>query len=167
MKNLLTKKTLALSLVVMAPLACWTVQQVEAGNSTAPLIDKDFEVAMRKFVTKRFYNRIDATDDQRQKLDALFAGTQEKTRPLREQLRQGLLDVSELSASNDATDEQILAKVKELRAIHEQVSDARIDAMLKARKVLTAEQRQMINKRVSEAITGGCFKPRRLSMLID
>ncbi len=157
-------KVLALSLALLAPIGIWLAQ----ASYAAPrgLIDKDFELAVRKFVSKRFYNRIDATDEQRQKLDSIWMGTMESTRPAREEVRQGALQLSALMATDDATDEQITEKAHELRALHQKVMDQRLDSVLKARKVLTKAQRAQVNERISELITGG-LKPRRIGFLLN
>lgn len=132
----------------------------------APLIDKDFEIALRKFVSKRFFNRIDASDEQREKLSKIMAETQDETRPKREQLRQGMLDLSSMYSDGKSSDEVIKAKVKELRELHEKIQNRRLDAALAARKTLTAEQMQKMHGRLSQLISGG-IKPRRLSMLMQ
>lgn len=132
----------------------------------APLIDKDFEIALRKFVSKRFFNRIDASDEQREKLSKIMAETQDETRPKREQLRQGMLDLSSMYSDGKSSDEVIKAKVKELRELHEKIQNRRLDAALAARKILTAEQMQKMHGRLSQLISGG-IKPRRLSMLMQ
>jgi periplasmic protein CpxP/Spy len=88
------------------------------------------------------------------------------TRPDREALRQGLLQLSNLMSSDDATDDQITQKAHELRALHEKINDQRLDSLLKVRKVLTKEQRNKINERINEVITGG-MKPRRIGFLLD
>lgn len=161
-------RLVALSLAIMAPIGlCIAQASLAAPNAGAgSLIDKDFEVALRKFISKRFYNRIDATDEQRAKLDSIWMGTMEATRPQREQLRQGALELSNLIAGDEATDEQIMQKVQQLRALHEKVMDQRIDSLLQARKVLTAEQRAVINERITQLITGGA-RPRRLGFMMN
>lgn len=161
-------KIVALSLAILAPVGlCVAQASFAAPNAGAgTLIDKDFEMALRKFVSKRFYNRIDATDEQRAKLDSIWMSTMEATRPQREQLRQGALELSNLIAGDEATDEQITQKVQQLRALHEKVMDQRIDSLLQARKVLTAEQRAQINERITQVITGGA-RPRRLGFMLN
>jgi Spy/CpxP family protein refolding chaperone len=162
-----TKKVLAATFALITPISIGLAQATYAGNvPTGNLIDKDFEVALRKWVTKRFYNRIDATDDQRQKLDSLFSATQEETRPMREQFRRGLLELSDMMAGETATDEEIQAKVKDVREIKQKIMDQRINTALAARKVLTPAQRQKIHDRISDIISGN-IKPRRLGMLLD
>lgn len=162
-----TKKVLAAAIAVITPVSIGLAQATYAGNvPTGNLIDKDFEVALRKWVTKRFYNRIEATDDQRQKLDSLFSSTQEETRPLREQFRRSLIELSDMMAGEEATDEQIQAKVKDVRELKQKIMDQRINTALAARKVLTPAQRQKIHERITNLISGN-LKPRRLGMLLD
>jgi Spy/CpxP family protein refolding chaperone len=159
-------KLIAVSLALMAPVGLCLAQASFAAPGASTLIDKDFEVALRKFISKRFYNRIDATDDQRAKLEAIWTNTMESTRPERENLRHSALELSSLMASDDATDEQITQKAHELRAMHEKVQDQRLSSLLQARKVLNKEQREQINQRISQLITGG-LKPRRLGLMMN
>lgn len=156
----------AVVLALMAPAMIGVFNPSNAGTpSASPLIDKDFEVAMRKFVAKRFFNRIDASSEQREKLSKIMADTQDETRPLREELRQGLLDLSGMVADDKVADDQIKAKVQELRTLHEKVQDRRVSAILQARKILTPEQKELINTRITELITGG-LKPKKIGMLM-
>ena len=159
-------KIVAAALALVAPVGVYLTQSAFAAPGATALIDKDFEVALRKFVSKRFYNRIDATDEQRKQIDAIWTNTMETTRPEREELRQGMLGLSNLMASDEATDEQITQKAHELRALHEKVQDQRLDSLLKARKLLTKEQRSQINERITQLITGG-LKPRRVGFLMN
>ena len=159
-------KIVAAALALVAPVGLYLTQSSLAAPGATTLIDKDFEVALRKFVSKRFYNRIDATDEQRKQIDAIWTNTMETTRPEREELRQGMLGLSNLMASDEATDEQITQKAHELRALHEKVQDQRLDSLLKARKLLTKEQRSQINERITQLITGG-LKPRRVGFLLN
>jgi Spy/CpxP family protein refolding chaperone len=159
-------KIIAVSLALLAPVGLCLAQASFAAPGAGTLIDKDFEVALRKFISKRFYNRIDATDEQRAKLESIWTGTMESTRPERENLRQGALGLSNLMATDEATDEQITQKAHELRAMHEKIQDERLSALLQARKILTKEQREQINQRITQLITGG-LKPRRLGLMMN
>jgi Spy/CpxP family protein refolding chaperone len=138
----------------------------ELAQSKEPLIDSEFENAVRVIVTKRFCNRIDASDEQRAKLTALFKDTMQSTRPTREQFRRKLLDVSALMASETATDDQIKQEVQAARAIKQQLMDQRIDTALAVRKILTPEQRKKIHERISNIIAGN-IKPKRLSWIMQ
>ncbi len=140
--------------------------QLAQAQSKDPLIDSEFENAVRVIITKRFCNRIDATDEQRAKLTALFKDTMQETRPLREQFRRKLLDVSSLMASSSATDDQIKTEIQSARALRQQLMDKRIDTALAVRKILTPEQREKIHNRISEIISGN-FKPKRLGWIMQ
>lgn len=156
----------AAAFAVLAPVNLGFSPALAAPANSGSLIDKDFEVALRKFVSKRFFNRIDATNDQREKLSAIFSDTQESTRPDRESLRQGLIDLSSMMANDKVNDEDIAKKVHELRELRSRIMDKRLSAALAARKVLTAEQRQKIHDKITEVLTGG-LKPRAIGFLLN
>ncbi len=166
MNKLRTNKKL-IAVLVLIPAMAGLAQASLAGPAAGTLIDKDFETAMRKFVSRRFFNRIDANDEQRAKLSALIEKTTDETRPAREQFRQGLLDLSNLMASKDASDDQIKQKVDEIRGMKEKLMDRRLVAVLEARKILTVEQRQKVNNRIQDVITGGAKPLRKISLLMD
>ncbi len=167
-KNSFNIKTIAIAAAVVVVPTCLYVAQAcsAADDHASPLIDRDFESCLNKFISHRLYNRIDATPPQREKLDQIWTTSLENTRPDREELRHGILDLSSMIASDNTTDEQITEKAHELRALHEKVQDARLQSLLKARKVLTQEQRQKLNEHLTEMITGGSSKARRLSFLM-
>ena len=172
MKNVRLSKriVLAFAVVAAAPLGIAASQCAFAtGDAGAPLIDKDLESCMHKVISKRFYRRIDATEEQKEKLDAIWTSTADSTRPQREELRRNVLALSDLMASDSSTDDQITAKVSEIRQLHQKVQDERLASVLKARKILTAQQRQKIHDRLNDFITGGGggLRSRKLSMLLD
>lgn len=139
-----------------------------AGTPTAasPIIDKDFEISLRKFLAKRFFKRIDATDEQKEKLSKIMEETQEETRPDREELRQKARALAEMMQDSKSSDDDIKAKVKELRALHEKVQDRRLTALLAARKILTEEQKQKIHERLKNLVSQEGPRTRRLGHLI-
>lgn len=143
------------------------IQPVLAGNTnTAPIIDADFENALRKHFQKRFFNLIDATGEQQTQISKLLQERQEQTRPQREQLRQGLLELSQLMANDATTDDQIKDKVAKLKEMRAHIQDERLDTILKVRAILTPEQRKAVSDRISGIITGN-IRPRRVVGLID
>ncbi len=126
-----------------------------AGDGPAgKLIDRPFEECLIKHFQTRFFNRIDATADQRKKLSSIFLRRSEETLPLREQLRHGLLELNELMAQDTASDDDIVNKAHEVRAIHQKVMDERLKSVLEVRAVLTPTQRQAISDKISGLITG-------------
>lgn len=161
------KGLIALSMVIATPVLVAFATPTLAGNTSAgPLIDKEFETALRKFVSKRFFNRIDATDEQREKLSKIMADTAEETRPTREELRQGLVSLNNMMADDKSSDEQIKTKIQELRALRDKLQDKRMASLLEARKVLSPEQKQKIQTRINDLLTGN-FKPRKLGLLMQ
>jgi Spy/CpxP family protein refolding chaperone len=127
---------------------------------TAGLIDADWENCLRKHVEKRFFHLIEAREDQQKTLDALFKSRMEVSRPTRETLREGAVELAQLFASSDATDEQIEQKSKQLRALHEKLSDERIETALKVRGILDADQKKVLSDRITALLTGN--EPPRL-----
>ncbi|MBY0357618.1 MAG: periplasmic heavy metal sensor [Candidatus Obscuribacterales bacterium] len=142
---------LSLSITLLAPLSAFA----NPPESNTQLIDKDFEISVRKFISKRFFNRINASDEQRDKLSKIFADTQEQTRPEREKLRQGMLELSGMIADSNTEEQAITNKVQNLRELHNKIMDTRVASALAARKILSPEQRQKIHGRISDLITGG------------
>ena len=134
--------------------ATTTLPASAADADSAPLIDKPFEDAVIKHFQKRFFNRIDASADQRQKLSAIIGQRADETRPVREQLRRKVLELNQMMVTDGVTEEQLVAKSHEVRDIRSQLMDDRFQSMLKVRAVLTPEQRKQISERVSGIITG-------------
>lgn len=170
-----TTKIGLISTLLLMPAVIGLVPASIAGSppSSAPLIDKEFETSLRKFVSKRFFNRIDASEDQREKISKIMADTQEQTRPNREQFRRNLLDLSSMMSNEKVGDEEIKQKVAEVRALKQKISDQRLEAALQVRKILSAEQRKKIHHRIAELITGGNSRKlgsvlnKRVSLLDD
>ncbi|HEY9775175.1 MAG TPA: Spy/CpxP family protein refolding chaperone [Planktothrix sp.] len=153
----ITKKlVLAAGLVVGLSLAGKIVLPAIADGAakTGDLIDRDFQDACRRHIERKFFEHINATDDQRTQIDKVVDSTVAETYPLREQLREGLVQLNDLSAKDDTTDDQILQKAHELRALHEQIADKALDAMLKIRKVMTSEQRKQVAGHIDNLLTG-------------
>lgn len=168
MKFGMRAKTTAVAAILVIPALAGLIPSTLAGTptSSAPLIDKEFEVSLRKFVSKRFFNRIEASSEQREKLNKILSDTQEQTRPDREQFRRGILDLSEMMANDKVSDEEIKKSFSDLRALKQKIADQRLAAALQVRHVLNAEQKQKIHNRISELITGG-FSPRKIGSLMQ
>lgn len=127
------------------------------GVLTGGIIDKEFEVALRKHFEKRFFSLIEADGAQRNKIDSLLSQRQEETRPLREQFREGLKELRQMMAG-DSADEQIQQKIQDLRSLHNKIADARIDTALKIRANLSPEQRKTVSEHVSCLLSGGRWR---------
>lgn len=122
--------------------------------SSDNLVDPEWESAVRKHFQKRFFNLIDATDTQKSQLDDLFKKKGEANRQTREDVKAAAVQVAKLMADDSATDDQIRAKVHEIRKLRQQLQDDRLETALKVRAILTKEQRQIVSDRVVGLITG-------------
>jgi Spy/CpxP family protein refolding chaperone len=151
-----TAQTLVFGLAVtMIAIGFKGFDPVEAKNSAgAALIDSEWENCLRTHFEKRLFNYIDASKDQEKSLDALFKQHMDQTRPTREKLRAGAIELAELFASPSASSEQIEEKAKELRTLHESLADGRLANALKLRDMLSTEQRKLISERVISRLEG-------------
>lgn len=118
------------------------------------LVDPEWESAVRKHFEKRFFNLIDATDSQKTQLDDLFRKRCEANRATREEVKEAAVQVSKMMADDAVSDDQIRAKVHEIRKIRQQLQDDRLETALKVRAILTKDQRQIVSDRVVGFITG-------------
>jgi Spy/CpxP family protein refolding chaperone len=135
-------------------------QTIVASNDE-PLVDKPFEECLLQHFEKKFFNRIEATGEQREKLSAILSERIGATRPLREKLRHEFLAMTDLMANDTATAKDISSQEKVVMALRDELADERLSTALKVREVLTPAQRQKISNRVHEFLNGD-FKPGRL-----
>lgn len=133
----------------------WVGAEAANGEGAGNLIDKDFQLAIRKHIERRFFNLIDASDSQRQSIDKLVAAQADQSYPMREKLREGLVQLNNMAAKDDVTDSQITDKVHELRALHEEIMDGRLSTMLKIRQQLSLDQRKAVADRINDLLSGG------------
>lgn len=118
------------------------------------LVDPELEIALSNHCKKRFFNLIDATEEQQNLLSGILTKQLEEARPLRAQIREDLLDLSDLMADENSTDSVIKSKVEEIRDLREQIQEKRLNSILKARAVLTAEQKRTVAQRVKGFLSG-------------
>ena len=153
--------TLTLGMAVYIPVA-------EAGKSAGEnLIDGDFEEAMLKHFEKRFFKRIDASEEQQTALSAIFLKQMQGSRSRREEIRHKLIDLSDSFAADGTSDDQIKEKVLEVRTMREKLMDTRVDTALRVRQVLTPEQRKTIADRIANLLSGNSPIKRKLGMMVD
>jgi Spy/CpxP family protein refolding chaperone len=146
-----------ISLLAITSIACGlkVLEPAEAKHTPeAALIDAEWENCLRTHFEKRLFNFIDATDDQQKNLDALFKNRMEETRPVREKLKVGLVELAKLFASADATDEQIQEKAKQLKELNEELAGGRITTALKIRNILDPDQRKLVSDRLISRLCG-------------
>ena len=118
------------------------------------LIDKDLEVALKNHFQKRFFNLIDASDKQQEEISGLIDKQMEAARPIRQNIREQLLDLSDLMADSNSTDEQLKAKIESIRESRKQIQDSRTETALKIRSVLSADQKKLVSAKLKGFLTG-------------
>jgi len=128
----------------------------EPAGAIMTFADPDFENALRKHIVKKFLFNIGATEDQKKKISAIIEGQAEARSAERKELRKGAIELAQLMGSDTATDDEIVQKVHELRAMHEKLMDERVETALKVRSNLTSEQRKTISERVVSLLSGNC-----------
>ncbi|MBU6454873.1 MAG: Spy/CpxP family protein refolding chaperone [Cyanobacteria bacterium REEB67] len=159
---------LALTLSCFALGSYFLVPVALAGkNEGDQLIDADFEEAMLTHFEKRFFRTIDAGDEEKATLSAIFLKQMQSTRANRETLRDKMLELSDLIASADSSDEQIRSKLGEVKAAREKIMDARLDCALQVRQILTPEQRKIVGDRISVIVSGPGPLRKRLGAVVD
>lgn len=94
---------------------------------------------------------LNLTEEQKGKIQQLRSRTSTRARDLRRKLMSGGQELRDMMFDPAASDETIRAKGRELRKLHEQVEDIKLDDFLSIRSVLTAEQR----KHLPEVKPGG------------
>jgi Spy/CpxP family protein refolding chaperone len=157
----LTLSSVAIGSYLLVPVA------LAGKNEAAKLIDADFEEAMLTHFEKRFFRTIEASDDEKASLSAIFLKQMQSSRADREAVRHKMLELSELVGSAEAGDEQIKSKVAEVKAAREKVMVARLDCALAVRRILTPEQRKIVGDRIATVISGRGALQKRLGAGVD
>ncbi len=139
--------TLAVTLLTVPVLAG------DGVGATAPFVDKEFEAALRKHFQKKFFNFIDASDTQRDRITAILDERMEACRPEREKLKSEAIELSQMMAS-DASDEQVRTKLQELRDVRNKLMDERLTTALKVRTILKPEQRKAVSDKIVALLSG-------------
>jgi Spy/CpxP family protein refolding chaperone len=121
---------------------------------TQALIDPELEQALSNRFKKRFFNLIDASEDQKTKLSDLLSRQLDDARPLRDQIRENLLDLSDLIADEKTSDETIRNKVHEIQELRGKIQDKRLNTILEARAVLNKDQKKIVSNRLKGILTG-------------
>jgi Spy/CpxP family protein refolding chaperone len=129
-----------------------------SNESSDAQVDSQFQDLVRKHFETRFFNKIAASEDQREKLSALLDKSFVETRPLREESRQDRLDLNKLLADDKVSDEQVLDKANEVKSIREKLMDERMETALAVRKILTPDQRRKVSDAIAERLTSSSSK---------
>lgn len=116
--------------------------------------DPEFRQALIKHLEKRFFKKIGATEEQKEKIGALINNKIEANQSKREELRKGLESFADL-ISNPGTDEQTIRdKAMVLRRMHQNLMDDRLETMLAVRAMLTDEQKTKLGTRLKAILNG-------------
>ncbi len=94
---------------------------------------------------------LNLTEEQKGKIQQMRSRTSTRARELKSKLLSGGQELRDMMFDPAASDDMIRAKGRELRKLHEQVEDIKLDDFLSIRSVLTAEQR----KHLPEVKPGG------------
>jgi Spy/CpxP family protein refolding chaperone len=95
----------------------------------------------------RFFKRISATDDQREKLSDLFKNTFEQNRELRQQVKSQFETLIDLFADGKSSDDQIRKQFDVLKSAREKLVEKRLELALKTRAILTPDQLKLVGDR--------------------
>jgi Spy/CpxP family protein refolding chaperone len=144
----------ALAFTLAAPRQLFAKQLSEA--VTAVSDDDNFAECFRKHFEKRFFKSIAATPDQEQKLAALIDGAAQANKPIRAEIKQKAESLLIAFADENESAEQIRNKVADLRTLRDQLADRRLATVLKARDILTAEQKKSLTDKIRQRLDG-CF----------
>lgn len=132
-------------LVLVGPLQnCAAEERTGASHQSKDMIDADLSRCLRKIMQQRFFNLIDATDEQRERMSELLSNHEQKMRPVRQELRKEAIGLLELFANSDATDQQLTDRCMQVRARRLEWMDENIKTMLKVRSLMKPEQRRTL-----------------------
>jgi Spy/CpxP family protein refolding chaperone len=110
--------------------------------------DPEFRQALIKHMQKRFFKRIGATEEQKEKIGALIDKKIEANQGKREELRKGLESFATLISSPGTNEQTIRDKALALRKLRENLMDDRLETMLSIRAMLDDEQKAKLGKRI-------------------
>ena len=88
--------------------------------------------------------RLNLTDEQKTKIEALTAANQKEIRPIREKMFDKSVALRRLWLQPDPDKDKIIALQKEVRTLRDQVQDKSTLLRFEIRKVLTPEQKEKL-----------------------
>ena len=92
----------------------------------------------------RGLDRLNLTDEQKARIEALELAHQKEVRPIREKMFDKSVELRRLWLEADPDRNKINAKQKEVRALRDQLEDKRTAFRLEVNKVLTPEQKETL-----------------------
>lgn len=102
---------------------------------------RGFGVGREPGIVKQVSEKLNLTEEQREKLQALRIDFAKETLPLRNEIQIKSLEMRQLWIADELDEEAIVAKSKEISVLRNQLQEKMIRYRLDAAKILTREQR--------------------------
>ncbi|MBK7750256.1 MAG: Spy/CpxP family protein refolding chaperone [Candidatus Obscuribacter sp.] len=162
-KNELKITKMATMLILVASIAAPSLLSSralaqESASTQAPqasvVVDDDPELtkALFKHFQKRFFNRIDATSEQREKINNILESKLKLNKQNRLALKTGIKELGRLACNPKAKTSDIEAKAHELQTLRQQMSESRLKTMLEVRALLSDEQLTKLGQRLEAVL---------------
>ena len=98
--------------------------------------------ASRGYCSQPGMSKLDLTDEQKTKIEAMHLAYQKDTRPIREKMFDKSVELRRLWSQVNPDKKKIEGKQKEVRALRDQLEDKQTAFRLEVNKVLTPEQKE-------------------------
>lgn len=112
--------------------------------------DSNWQKQMFERIERRVFRVIHASEDQKEKLTAIFNNTFEQNADLRKELKAKTLDLAKAYADDSVSNDQIKERVTAINDLRAKLRNKRVEALLSAREVLSVKQRQILSERLNE-----------------
>jgi Spy/CpxP family protein refolding chaperone len=93
---------------------------------------------------KAGFNKLNLSDEQKAKIEALITANRKEIRPIREKVFDKSVALRRLWLQPDPNKEQIIALQKEVRGLRDQMQDKVTALRFEIRKILTPEQQEKL-----------------------
>lgn len=110
--------------------------------------DPELTHAIFNHFKKRFLNRIEATTEQREKINNILENKLKLNKHNRLALKTGIKELGRMACDPKAKASDIEAKAHELQNLRQQMSESRLKTMLEVRALLSDEQLTKLGKRL-------------------
>jgi len=140
MKKLISTTVIFMSLLLTMPAFA---SGPDSGKCTCD--DQDFG-----YHHSSIWQKLNLSDEQRNKIDDLWISVQKEIRPLREKMYDKSMELRRLWLQASPDKDKIEAAQKELRKLRDSISDKITSVRLQMRKILTPEQ----NKKLADSRWG-------------
>jgi Spy/CpxP family protein refolding chaperone len=93
---------------------------------------------------KAGFDRLNLSDEQKTKIEALFTASEKENRPIREKMFDKSVELRRLWLKENPEKDKILALQKEVRTLRDKVEDKATALRFEIRKILTPEQNEKL-----------------------